>query len=55
MEAALKRCLGSEVCTLDKMRVAARKTASSLTPDYVTGLVDRAIISVSQREVSRAS
>jgi glycosyltransferase involved in cell wall biosynthesis len=55
MEAALDRCLSSESRTLDKMRIAARKTALSLTPDYVTDLVDRAIIWVLKQGSVRAS
>jgi glycosyltransferase involved in cell wall biosynthesis len=54
MEAALDRCLSSESRTLDKMRIAARKTALSLTPDYVTDLIDRAIISVLKQGSVRA-
>jgi glycosyltransferase involved in cell wall biosynthesis len=54
MEAALERCLSSEIRTLDKMRLAARKTALSLTPDYVTDLVDRAVHSVLKKGAVRA-
>jgi glycosyltransferase involved in cell wall biosynthesis len=55
VEAALDRCLRTETCTLDKMRIAARNAALSLTPDYVTDLVDRAIISVLRQGSVRAS
>jgi glycosyltransferase involved in cell wall biosynthesis len=55
MEAALDRCLSSESRALDKMRLAARQTALSLTPDYVADLVDRAVHSVLKQGPARIS
>ncbi len=47
MAAALARCLDTSLLELDSMREAARKVAAGLTPDYVTELVDRAIVALS--------
>lgn len=44
MHAAIDRCLSASDDELDRMRGAARETALRLTPDYVAGLVDAAIL-----------
>lgn len=47
---ALDRCMRVALDDLDKMRLQARATAVRLTPDYVTGLVEQAILSVTGRQ-----
>jgi hypothetical protein len=41
---ALDRCMHVPLDELDKMRECARATAVRLTPDYVTGLIEQAIL-----------
>ncbi len=47
---ALDRCMNMPLDELDRMRERARAAAMRLTPDYVTGLIDRAILCVAGRK-----
>jgi glycosyltransferase involved in cell wall biosynthesis len=46
MLAALDRSLNVPMRELERMRISARETAARVTPDYVTGLVEQAIATV---------
>jgi glycosyltransferase involved in cell wall biosynthesis len=50
MSEALDRCMHATLEELDKMRLQARATAVRLTPDYVTSLIEQAILSVAERQ-----